>query len=152
MKGLYLTVLYLTLLGMNRPQMHRRTRRRHPHHRSLPERGWIQFLLLRVLHERQMHGYQLIESMETRGYVQSGRFETGSIYTILNRMDKTGLLSSVKSTGETSRIRRIYSVTEAGEEALKRGLEGVIQRKTIMDELTEYYHQQFGDGSIPEKE
>ena len=132
--------------------MHRRSRRRHPHHRSLPERGWIQFLLLRVLHERPMHGYQLIESMETRGYVQSGRFETGSIYTILNRMEKRGFLSSVKSAGETGRIRRIYSLTEAGEEALKRGLEGVIQRKTIMDELTEYYRQQFGDGSIPEKE
>jgi len=132
--------------------MHRRTRRRRPHHRSLPERGWIQFLLLRVLHERSMHGYQLIESMETRGYVQSGRFETGSIYTILNRMEKRGFLSSVKSTGETGRIRRIYSLTEAGEEALKRGLEGVIQRKTIMDELTEYYHKQFGEGSIPEKE
>ena len=99
-----------------------------------------------------MHGYQLIESMETRGYVQSGRFETGSIYTILNRMEKRGLLSSVKSVGETGRIRRIYSLTEVGEEALKRGLEGVIQRKAIMDDLTEYYRQQFGDGSIPEKE
>ena len=132
--------------------MHRRTRRRHPHHRSLPERGWIQFLLLRVLHERPMHGYQLIESMEIRGYVQSGRFETGSIYTILNRMEKRGLLSSVKSAGETGRVRRVYSLTEVGETALKHGLEGVIQRKTIMDELTEYYHQQFGDGSIPEKE
>jgi PadR family transcriptional regulator PadR len=134
---------------MNRPQKHHRTRRRHP--RNLPERGWIQFLLLRVLHERPMHGYKLIESMEARGYVQSGRFETGSVYTILNRMEKRGLLSSVKSTAETGRVRRIYSITEVGEEALKRGLEGVIHRKTIMDELTEYYQQNFGDGSIPEK-
>ena len=132
--------------------MHRRTRRRPPHPRSLPERGWIQFLLLKVLHERPMHGYRLIESMEARGLVQSGRFETGSIYTILNRMEKRGLLSSVKSTGETSRIRRIYSLTEVGETALKRGLEGVIQRNTIMNELTDYYHQKFGDGSIPENE
>ena len=152
MEGLYLTVLYLTLLGMNHPQMHRRTRRRRRHPRSLPERGWIQFLLLRVLHERPMHGYQLIESMEARGYVQSGRFETGSVYTILNRMEKRGLLSSVKSAGETGRIRRIYSITEAGVEALKRGLEGVIHRKTIMDELADYYRQHFGDGSIPENE
>jgi len=134
---------------MNRPQKHHRTRRRHP--RNLPERGWIQFLLLRLLHETPMHGYQLIESMEVRGYVRSGRFETGSIYTILNRMEKRGLLSSVKSA-ETGRVRRIYSITEAGEEALKRGLEGVIHRKTIMDELADYYRQHFGDGSIPEKE
>ena len=121
-------------------------------HRAFPERGWIQFLLLRLLHESPMHGYQLIESMEARGYVQSGRFETGSIYTILNRMEKRSFLSSVKSTGETGKIRRIYSITEAGEEALKRGLEGVIHRKTIMDELAEYYHQHFEDEAIPEDE
>ena len=136
---------------MNHPQMHHRTRRRHRHPRTLPERGWIQFLLLRLLHETPMHGYQLIESMEVRGYVRSGRFETGSIYTILNRMEKRGLLSSVKSA-ETGRVRRIYSITEAGEEALKRGLEGVIHRKTIMDELAEYYRQHFEDEAIPEKE
>jgi DNA-binding PadR family transcriptional regulator len=137
---------------MNHHHRRHHTRRRYRHSRTLPERGWIQFLLLRVIHERPMHGYQLIESMESRGYVQSGRFDTGSIYTILNRMAKRGLLSSVKSAEETGRIRRIYSLTEVGEEALKRGLEGVIQRKTITDELTKYYHQKFGDGSIPEKE
>ena len=99
-----------------------------------------------------MHGYQLIESMETRGYVQSGRFETGSIYTILNRMEKGGLLSSVKSPAETGRVRRVYSPTERGVEALKRGLEGVIQRKALMDELAEYYYQEFAEGEIPENE
>ena len=99
-----------------------------------------------------MHGYQLIESMESRGYVQSGRFETGSVYTILNRMEKRGLLSSVKSSAETGRVRRVYSLTEAGVEALRRGLEGVIQRKALMDELSEYYHRAFGDGGVPENE
>jgi DNA-binding PadR family transcriptional regulator len=130
--------------------MHHRKRRRHP--RTLPERGWIQFLLLRMLHERPMHGYQLIESMEARGYVQSGRFETGSVYTILNRMEKRGLLSSVKSSADTGRVRRVYSLTEAGLEALRRGLEVVIQRKAMMDELVEYYHETFGDVVIPENE
>ncbi|UCD44852.1 MAG: PadR family transcriptional regulator [Candidatus Bathyarchaeota archaeon] len=117
----------------------------------MPERGWIQFLLLKVLHEAPMHGYQLIESMEAREYVESGRFETGSIYTILNRMEKRELLDSVKSEGETGRIRRIYNITKVGEEALKRGLEGVIQRKALMDELAEYYHRNFGDNMVPEE-
>ena len=138
------------MLGMNRPHTHHRKRRRHP--RALPERGWIQFLLLRMLHEAPMHGYQLIESMESRGYVQSGRFETGSIYTILNRMEKRGLLSSVKTSAETGRVRRVYSLNETGVEALKRGLEGVIQRKALMDELAEYYDQAFGDGGVPDNE
>ena len=37
-------------------------------------------------------------------------------------------------------------------EALKKGLEGVIQRKIIMDELAEYYNQNFRDGGMPENE
>ena len=53
-------------------------------------------------------------------------------------MEKRELLSSVKSAAETGRLRRIYSLTEVGEEALKQGLEGVIHRKAIMDELAEY--------------
>jgi len=112
----------------------------------------LEHLVLGLLMAEPMHGYQLIESMELRGYVQSGRFETGSVYTILNRMEKRGLLSSVKSSAETGRVRRVYSLTEAGVEALRRGLEGVIQRKALMDELVEYYRRTFGDGGIPEYE
>ena len=144
-------MLCLTLLGMVRSDMHRRMRHRLPHHRSLPERGWIQFLLLRVLHESPMHGYKLIESMESRGYVQSGRFETGSVYTILHRMEKRGLLSSVKSEAETGRVRRVYSITDAGIEALRQGLQGVLTRKEIFDELADYYDRHFGDEALPEK-
>jgi hypothetical protein len=55
--------------------------RRHQHrHGSFPERGWIQFLLLRVLYERPMHGYQLIGELEGRGFVVQGRFRTGSMH------------------------------------------------------------------------
>lgn len=90
-----------------------------------------------------MHGYQLMEEMENRGYVSSGRFETGSVYTILNRMERHGLLSSTRNEGDTGRVRRVYSVTQAGNEALKRGLESIIQRKKLMDELADYYEEHF---------
>ncbi len=90
-----------------------------------------------------MHGYQLMEELESRGYVRSGRFETGSVYTILNRMERYGLLSSTRDEGETGRVRRVYSVTQAGAKALKRGLESIIRRKRLMDELAEYYEEHF---------
>jgi DNA-binding PadR family transcriptional regulator len=75
--------------------------RRHQHrHVSFPERGWIQFLVLRLLYERPMHGYQLIGELESRGFVVPGRFKTGSIYTILKRMEHRGLLSSEEGRGD----------------------------------------------------
>jgi len=121
------------------------------HRRSLPERGWIQFLLLRMLHESPMHGYQLVETLEDRKYVKPGRFETGSIYTILNRMDHRGLLVSNQEKGDTGRLRRVYSITSDGEVVLKRGLENIISQKPLMDELADYYCKVFKD-RIPRSE
>lgn len=117
----------------------------HPshHRRPLPERGWIQFLLLRLLDEAPMHGYRLMDELESRGYVRSGRFETGSIYTILRRMERHGLLLSTKGESESGRVRRIYRITSMGQEALRRGLENIIRRKKMMDELADYYRERF---------
>ncbi len=111
--------------------------------RSLPERGWIQLLTLRVINEKPMHGYQLIDEMEKRELVETGRFETGSIYTILNRMEKHKLLVSEKKEAGSGRIRRVYSVTSKGVEALREGLLAVKKRERITDELVEYYEKTF---------
>ena len=114
-------------------------------HRAAPlaERGWIQFLILRVIHETAMHGYQLVDVLETRGYVESGRFETGSIYVILKRLEKKGLLSSDNIQTKSGKIRRVYSVTGKGDSKLKESLELIIKRKIIHDELEDYYKKNY---------
>jgi len=58
-----------------------------------PERRWIQFLILRILYEKPMHGYRLMEEIEERscGY---HKLESGSIYTILGRMEERELIES----------------------------------------------------------
>ena len=111
--------------------------------RNLPERGWIQFLILRFIYEKPTHGYKLIQDMESKGYVTPGRFSTGSIYTILNRMEHRGLLSSNQEKSEVGRIRRVYSITPKGTEILKRGLVDVLRRKKIIDKLLKFYFEQF---------
>jgi len=58
-------------------------------------------------------------------------------------MEMRGLLSSSKGKSETGRMRRIYRVTKMGREALKRGLESIIRRKKMMDELADYYEEHF---------
>ncbi len=98
-------------------------------------------LVLRVVHEAPVHGYQLITEMESRRLVKSGRFETGSIYTILNRMEKRGLLTSEKKEADSGRVRRVYSVTEVGESVLKEALKALLERKRVTDSLAEYYHR-----------
>ncbi len=118
---------------------HHHTRRRHP----LPERGWVQFLLLLLINEQPMHGYQLKEEIHKRGYAREGRFETGSLYTILNRMERRGSLTSTKEESDSGRPRRVYTITEEGKETLQRGLEYMLRRKKFLDEMEEYYRRHF---------
>jgi PadR family transcriptional regulator PadR len=112
-------------------------------HRNFPEKGWIKFLILRFIHEAPTFGYQLIQDMELKGYVKPGRFRTGSIYTILNRMEQQGLLSSCQVKSKMGRPRRVYSITIKGTTLLKRGLENIDRRRNIWDKLLNYYNSQF---------
>jgi DNA-binding PadR family transcriptional regulator len=107
-----------------------------------PERGWIQFLLMRILYEKPMHGYQLLEEIEQRS---SGchKLEPGSIYTLLRRMEERGLLESKWEKIEGGPDRRVYSLTDKGVEALKMGLESIIKRKMLFDDLVKFYHENF---------
>ena len=138
-------MLCLTLLSMyDRPRDCHSTTRTHHRHR-LPERGWIQFLLLTLLNDTPMHGYQLIEEMERKEYVRKGRFKTGSVYTILNRMEHRGFLLSIREKSTSGRPRRTYSITDMGRQYLKRELEQLMALKKTLDELETYYNNHFGE-------
>ena len=92
-----------------------------------------------------MHGYQLIEEMENKEYVRKGRFKTGSVYTILNRMEHRGFLLSIREESKSGRPRRTYSVTDMGRQYLKRELEQLMALKKTLVELEKYYNSHFSE-------
>ena len=100
-----------------------------------------------MLNEEPMHGYQLNEVLEERKLVREGRFKTGSLYTILNRMEEKGILTSAQEESEEGRPRRVYSITPEGRTHLRQGLEYMLRRKRILDEMERYYREHFPEGS-----
>ncbi|MBM3291547.1 PadR family transcriptional regulator [Candidatus Bathyarchaeota archaeon] len=108
-----------------------------------PERGWTQFLFLRLIHEKPMHGYQIMEELSSRGFLQENRLEAGSVYTILRRMEHHGLITSVWEEKASGPDRRVYTISTEGSEILKSGLEIMLKRKALLDDLAEYYKQKF---------
>jgi len=98
-----------------------------------------------LLNEKPMHGYQLATTMEEKGLVIQGRFKTGSLYTILNRMEEYGLLTSSHEESEEGRTRRTYTITEEGRQRLKTGLEYMLRRKRLLDQMDQYYRRHFHD-------
>jgi DNA-binding PadR family transcriptional regulator len=109
-----------------------------PKHR--PERGWLQLLFLRLIHEKPMHGYQIMEELNGKGYVSDGRLEAGTVYTILRRMEHRGLLTSKWEEKGGVPDRRTYRVTPEGEDVLRRGIEAMNLRKEVLDNLSTYYN------------
>jgi DNA-binding PadR family transcriptional regulator len=74
------------------------------------------------------------------------KLETGSIYTLLRRMEHKGLLESEwERAAKSGPERRVYKVTKMGTEALRSGLESIAKRKPMMDDLAEFYSKNFMD-------
>ena len=68
---------------------------------------------------------------------------SGSMYTLLRRMEEKGLIESACEKVEGGPDRRVYKVTKFGAEVLQRGLETIIRRKTLTDDLIAFYEEHF---------
>lgn len=82
-------------------------------------RGDLKYELLALLAERPMHGYEMIKALEE----QSGGFYTpsaGAVYPSLQLMEDRGWITSQTVDG-----KKVYTITDAGREALgqQRGTE-----------------------------
>jgi len=76
-------------------------------------KGSTDSLLLCLLGQQPMYGYQIIRELEDRsqGYFQ---YKEGTLYPALHRLEKMGLLSAKWTTTSGGRQRRYYSLTDKG--------------------------------------
>jgi DNA-binding PadR family transcriptional regulator len=74
-------------------------------------RGNVRYAILSALEAGPMHGYQVIQELESR---TQGRWRpsAGSVYPTLQQLEDEGLLSSAEAEG-----RRTYALTDAGRSA-----------------------------------
>ena len=108
-----------------------------------PEKSWVTFLTLRLLAEEPSYGYRLMEIMEEKEYLASERIESGTIYTILRRLEKKGLVESEWERIESGPDRRMYKVTDEGLRFLTAGLETMKRRRRVIDDLLAFYEDRF---------
>ena len=80
-------------------------------------KGSTDSLLLAMLAQEPMYGYQLVKELEGRsnGYFQ---FREGTLYPALHRLEKDGLLGARWEPSPSGQKRRYYFVTDAGRHAL----------------------------------
>lgn len=80
-----------------------------------------------------------MEELSQRGLIKNDRLEAGTLYTLLRRMEHHGLVSSEWVETEGGPDKRVYRITPEGTEFLRSGIESLLKRKYIIDELASYY-------------
>jgi len=76
-------------------------------------KGSFDSLLLCLIAQQPMYGYQIIKELErkSQGYF---KFKEGTLYPALHRSEKAGLIQGKWQTLPSGRQRRYYYITEKG--------------------------------------
>jgi len=76
-------------------------------------KGSIDYLLLCLISQQPMYGYQILKELEGRsqGYF---KFKEGTLYPALHRLERAGLLVGRWQVLPGGRQRRYYRITEKG--------------------------------------
>jgi len=99
-------------------------------------RNWLTPVTLVLLREESSYGYEIMERLEEFGFEQ---ISVGSLYRTLRRTEKEGLSESEWETSEGGPARRIYTITEAGEEYLAAWAQACEQYQNVMDSFARAY-------------
>jgi len=83
--------------------------------KSQVKKGTLSFIVLHVLHGNEYYGYELIENIKTRTDIEVAE---GTLYPLINRLQKEGLATSKWIEQESGIPRKYYTLTPAGEQTL----------------------------------
>ncbi len=86
------------------------------------KRGTLEMVLLHLISERQMYGYELVSTLEKKGG-SLFRIKEGTLYPILYRLEKAGYIESRWETLERGVPRKYYRLTEPGRKYMNARLE-----------------------------
>lgn len=90
--------------------------------------------ILVLLHEREDHGYALMERLAAAGL---GRVDGAGVYRILQALEDEGEAQSWWTSTDRGAPRRTYALTEEGEAHLRRSLEDLARQRDTVAGLVE---------------
>lgn len=101
-------------------------------------KNFVMPVLLLLLKDWNAHGYELMQRLVQFGF-QS--LDQGNFYRILRQLEKDELVTSVWDTSSGGPAKRIYSITEAGEQYLDLWAGSMGQYQKMMDQFFNMYSQ-----------
>lgn len=80
--------------------------------------GSTTMLLLKLLEETDMYGYQMIEELNRKSK-NVFELKAGTLYPLLHMLEQKELVTSYDKTSDSARVRKYYSITKNGRKYLQ---------------------------------
>jgi PadR family transcriptional regulator PadR len=113
----------------------------HHHHKKKIQarpKNWIMPVALVILQNEPSHGYRLMERFEEFGFEPTN---AGTFYRTLRQLEEKGLCKSEWNEDPVGvRPRRMYSITDAGEEYLAAWAKEIKSYQQVMDGFFQTYN------------
>ena len=99
-------------------------------------KGSTVILILSLLEQKPMYGYEMSKEMET---LSSGvlSLKEGTLYPILHTLEAEGMVESFWSEGEGGRKRKYYRITAKGGKLLQEKQREWVFFRTAVDQILE---------------
>jgi PadR family transcriptional regulator PadR len=88
----------------------------------------VEIVVLGLLAEEPMYGYDLLERFHERGMGFWTELSRASVYQVLKRLERDGSVAGKAQEGRAGPDRRVFRITRAGRERLADGLEDMASR------------------------
>ncbi|SCG82526.1 PadR-like family transcriptional regulator [Proteiniborus sp. DW1] len=75
--------------------------------------GSAAMLILKLLEDEDMYGYQMIEELAKRSN-DTFSLKAGTLYPLLHDLEKKGMITSYEKNADNARVRKYYSITKKG--------------------------------------
>lgn len=112
---------------------------------KLPRSFMTPWVLL-LLKQWSLHGYLIMQHLNSMGFSE---VDHPTLYKELRRLENQGFVSSEWETGDSGPARRVYSITDAGEELLQGWTEVVSGYQRMINGFFDLYAQTFGFAPTP---
>lgn len=80
--------------------------------------GSTTMLILKLLEEKDMYGYLMIEELDKRSD-NTFSLKAGTLYPLLHGLEEDGMVTSYDESVDSARVRKYYSITKKGKSLLK---------------------------------
>ena len=79
-------------------------------------KGTLEGCILAIIKQKETYGYEISQKLNEYGF---GKIAEGTIYPLLLRLEKNGLILATYRQSDQGPKRKYYSITEIGKDYLK---------------------------------